>query len=210
MANTLSSQPNAQTFVLADIVEEVRAGKVRIPRFQRGLRWQWEDVRRLFDSILKGYPIGSFLFWQRQGPKAQIRIGSLTVDAPKGDALWIVDGQQRITSLVNALSALDGLDPRFSLGFDLKAKALRKPSERDPSHVIPLPVFFDLQKLILWFSEHKDLDPSLLNGASTSTVPHACSNSQELRPRRGLHVLRAVVPTPGLLVAIQRPVEPLC
>lgn len=57
--------PNATSYTIADLIELVLEGRLRIPRFQRGLRWQWEDARRLFDSIARGYPIGSLLFWAR-------------------------------------------------------------------------------------------------------------------------------------------------
>jgi len=40
----------------------VYRGHVRVPSFQRGLRWEASDVQDLFDSIYRGYPIGSLLF----------------------------------------------------------------------------------------------------------------------------------------------------
>jgi len=55
------SQPTAKTFSLIDLVAAASAGRLRIPEFQRPLRWQWKDVSRLFDSIVKGYPIGNLL-----------------------------------------------------------------------------------------------------------------------------------------------------
>jgi len=55
------SQSAAKTFTVVDLVAEALKGRIRIPEFQRPLRWQWEDVRRLFDSIVKGYPIGNLL-----------------------------------------------------------------------------------------------------------------------------------------------------
>ncbi|WP_407635669.1 DUF262 domain-containing protein [Lamprocystis purpurea] len=52
-----------------------------MPEFQRPLRWQWEDVRRLFDSIVKGYPIGNLLLWIRPAPQATIHLGELHIPA---------------------------------------------------------------------------------------------------------------------------------
>ncbi|HSG40673.1 MAG TPA: DUF262 domain-containing protein, partial [Thermoanaerobaculia bacterium] len=58
----------------------------------------------LLDSISKGFPIGAFLFWKGPAEAGRVSVGSFTVDAQaRPDALWVVDGQQRITTLVDAL-----------------------------------------------------------------------------------------------------------
>jgi len=52
-------------------------------------------VSRLFDSIVKGYPIGNLLLWTRPAPKAEVQLGALCIQA-RGfqDGLWVVDRQQ--------------------------------------------------------------------------------------------------------------------
>lgn len=109
---------------LSELVEAALNGRIRIPSFQRSYRWDRNDVTALFDSILRGYPIGSLLVWQRPAPAGSFTIAHLHIDAPAvGDAYWIVDGQQRITSLVGALTAnSETVDPRFRIYFDLKRK----------------------------------------------------------------------------------------
>lgn len=99
MATNLESRPTARTFDVEQLVDMAWRGRVRVPHFQRGLRWNWEDVKRLFDSILKGYPIGSLLLWTRRANAEVITLGALQLDAPEFDeAFWVVDGQQRLTS----------------------------------------------------------------------------------------------------------------
>ncbi len=62
----------------------------------------------------------------------------------------MVDGQQRITSLANALHEDGAADPRFSLAYDLdRREVVHRPNRTDP-RVIPLPVIFDLQRLVQW------------------------------------------------------------
>lgn len=152
MAEAPLTQPNATTFLIEELVGFVQEGRIRVPDFQRPLRWQWEDVRRLFDSILRGYPIGSMLFWSRGAPEATIQLGALVVKAPSlREALWVVDGQQRITSLANALSDAGSKDPRFALAYDLRSRSLGAPVEGDALS-LPLPVLFDLQRLLKWFA----------------------------------------------------------
>lgn len=152
------SQPNARTFTTEDIVAEVVAGHVRIPSFQRKFRWQWEDVRRLFDSIVKGYPIGDLLLWERKAPQEKIRLGTLEIDSPEGTAFYVVDGQQRVTSLASALTENGLDDPKFALVFNLEKQDFEKHEATNQSPLlVPLHVIFDLQKLLLWFAKNPDI-----------------------------------------------------
>jgi hypothetical protein len=116
------TRPRVESVLPSDLVEYAREGKIRIPSFQRSYRWERSDVTQLFDSIMRGYPIGNLLVWQRPAKAGQVVIGHLTIDAPAlGEAYWVVDGQQRITSLVGALTATsDTVDPRFRIYFDLE------------------------------------------------------------------------------------------
>lgn len=161
MAPSTISQPNAKTFNPEEIVTEVLAGRVRVPSFQRKFRWQWEDVKRLFDSIAKGYPIGNLLLWERHAGSGNIQMGALDIDAPAGTALYVVDGQQRVTSLANALTAEGSGDPRFSLTFNLENETFEKYEPGSPPNLVPLYVIFDLQKLLSWFADHPELKPFL-------------------------------------------------
>lgn len=51
---------------IKDTLENIARGRFVLPAIQRELVWAQEPDRmtRLFDSILRGYPIGTFLFWQ--------------------------------------------------------------------------------------------------------------------------------------------------
>lgn len=149
-------KPNARTFPLEDLIDEVLTGGVRIPEFQRPFGWQWEDVKRLMDSIIRGYPIGSVLLWARPAQEEKLNIGALQINASKRDvALWVVDGQQRLTSLANALNDEGFTDPRFGIAYDLSRQTFVKPVDGQ-AHVIDLPTVFDLQRLLKWFSQHPE------------------------------------------------------
>jgi hypothetical protein len=95
----------ADTRTVEDLVDLLRHGNVRVPSFQRPLRWEAEDVVALFDSIYRGYPIGSILLRRAAAEAARIEIGPLAIDAPETHAaLWVVDGQQRLTALTAGLA----------------------------------------------------------------------------------------------------------
>ncbi|PRQ06214.1 DUF262 domain-containing protein [Enhygromyxa salina] len=101
---TLPARPKAEVLTVGDILAQAQAGRLRVPSFQTGLRWKVKQVEELFDSILRGFPIGGLLLWQREAAAEQLAFGPLRVDAPAcADARFIVDGQQRVTALVGAL-----------------------------------------------------------------------------------------------------------
>lgn len=71
-------------FSLKEIAEwqlNIEESSVELPSIQRGFVWNPKQVEDLWDSLLRGYPIGSFLF------------------SRTGDKLYLMDGQQRATSI---------------------------------------------------------------------------------------------------------------
>lgn len=152
----LNVEPEAETFRLDQLVERVRAGRVRLPHFQRELKWGQADAVSLFDSIVRGFPIGSLLLWERPAPAALVTLGQVQFDAPEfSAALWVVDGQQRVTALLNALDRTAGQEGPFALVYDLRSRRVRaaKTHERDS---IGLPTLFDLPSVLRWTAEHPE------------------------------------------------------
>lgn len=157
MSTGLGTQPTATTLDVEQLAKWAWEGRIRIPHFQRPLRWQREDVMKLFDSIARGYPVGSLLLWRRHAPAETLQLGALRIEAPElPNALWVVDGQQRITGLANALHPDGQEDPRFRISYDLRRKIF-VPTPRDVEGiVIPLPVIFDLREVLRWFRDHPE------------------------------------------------------
>lgn len=137
----LPSPPRAENYSVAEIVADGRRGRLRIPSFQRPLKWSAEDVALLFDSLLHGYPIGSLLLWRGPPPPAgPAQLGPVTIPQPQHDDVrWVVDGQQRVVSLVAALSADGSSDPRFGLWFDAdEQRFLPRPRGAPSASMIPV------------------------------------------------------------------------
>ncbi|MFE5644180.1 DUF262 domain-containing protein [Rhodococcus sp. NPDC056516] len=143
---------------IQELVAHVHTGRIRVPEFQRSFRWGTEDVLALFDSILRGYPFGSLLLWKRAAPATPIRIGAIRIDAPAvADALWVVDGQQRITSLVNAVDPeASAADERFRIVYSLDQHRFISTRDQKTSLGIPLPALFDLSRAFAWLQENPD------------------------------------------------------
>jgi hypothetical protein len=141
-----------------DLVTEVRSGVLRIPPFQRGYKWEASDVTELFDSLMRGYPIGELLLWRQPAPAARLLVGPVSIDAPALDyALWVVDGQQRIISLVGALVAAEtSTDPRFRIYLDVEDGAFNSAGVRQQpsSSWVPVNVLLDPTELRRWLQDN--------------------------------------------------------
>jgi len=157
MSGGLDTRPTATTLNVERLARWAWDGRIRIPHFQRPLRWQRDDVIKLFDSIVRGYPVGSLLLWHRSAPTEMLQLGALRISADKSpDALWVVDGQQRIISLANALHPVGQSDDRFRISYDLRKKIFL-PTPRDAeAAVIPLSVIFDLREVLRWFADYPE------------------------------------------------------
>lgn len=107
------------------ITDEITKRKIYIPAIQRKFVWKDDQIYRLLDSIMQGYPIGTFLFWKVKkkiindkeysmydfikdyherdlfkNPLAALPFPSYSDD----ETVWaLLDGQQRLTSLYIAL-----------------------------------------------------------------------------------------------------------
>lgn len=99
------SQPKPDSKKYSDLIHEIEKGIIKVPKFQRDFVWSLEKTAKLLDSILKGYPIGTFIFWQTDERINEIKnIGNLELpETPDGTKVqYVLDGQQRITSLFAA------------------------------------------------------------------------------------------------------------
>ncbi|MCY3951439.1 MAG: DUF262 domain-containing protein [bacterium] len=94
-----------------NLVEDIDRGRIALPDIQRPFVWKPVQVRDLFDSMYRGFPVGTLMFWET-GAEAGIR----QIGGGDGDGvprLLIVDGQQRLTSLYSVLQGKPVLDARF-------------------------------------------------------------------------------------------------
>ena len=100
---------------VGDLVKDVRNGRIGLPDLQRPFVWKDNKVRELFDSMLKGYPIGYIMLWESpadyESKKSTIGDNSKTYEDPKE---LVIDGQQRLTALVAAMFAVKVKDKNFA------------------------------------------------------------------------------------------------
>ena len=99
------AQPKPSSKNYSDLISDIQKGIIKIPKFQRDFVWSIDKTANLLDSILKGYPIGTFILWRTDERINDIKnIGNLDIpDTPEGTKVeYVLDGQQRITSLYAA------------------------------------------------------------------------------------------------------------
>ena len=99
---------------IADTLLQIERHEIVLPAIQREFVWQPEQICTLFDSLMQGYPFGTFLYWkvkQEHNDRYQFydfvlnyherdrphcpRIGEM----PNRDVVAVLDGQQRLTAL---------------------------------------------------------------------------------------------------------------
>jgi len=95
-------------------IGEIQTNRYVLPAIQREFVWSAGQIENLFDSLIRGYPIGSFLFWKVLPEK----IGDFqfyrfmdryherdfthndSYSPPKvREVIAVLDGQQRLTAL---------------------------------------------------------------------------------------------------------------
>lgn len=99
---------------VADALSKIHRKAWVLPAIQREFVWNPDQIRTLFDSLMRGYPMGSFLLWGLE----KEQVGKFTfydfvtdyhelkapyapkANVPKGaDVIAVLDGQQRLTAL---------------------------------------------------------------------------------------------------------------
>ncbi|MES2074372.1 MAG: DUF262 domain-containing protein [Pseudomonadota bacterium] len=147
------------TITIRQLLQRITDGEIRVPAFQRDFVWDPDRVQFLMDSIFKGYPIGTVLFWRTKEKLSYDRdLGPFTLPEPKKEYPidYVLDGQQRLTSIFSTFQTELKQNPETGVKwtdiyFDLDAKPNAQDSQFlaldatdvKPNHV-PLRVLFDV------------------------------------------------------------------
>ena len=49
---------------ISEVINDIHSKKYLLPSIQREFVWSPEQIKMLFDSLMRNYPINSFLFWK--------------------------------------------------------------------------------------------------------------------------------------------------
>ncbi|WP_026411588.1 DUF262 domain-containing protein [Actinomadura oligospora] len=96
-----------EILLMEDLMTLIDEGKLRVPRFQRPFVWRPQQILDLFDSVERGYPIGSLLFWETHEEFATFEsIGGIEPrkqPVPGSAISYALDGHQRLSALYGTL-----------------------------------------------------------------------------------------------------------
>lgn len=117
---------------LATLFQRLESGEIRVPAYQRSFSWSNKQILRLIESVYKGYPIGTLVFWRTPKEVFETASPDITelpniperrVDSQGYPVTYIIDGVQRLSSLYNCLrwQAVDR-PSKFNVVFDLDSK----------------------------------------------------------------------------------------
>jgi hypothetical protein len=100
---------------IAEVVRGIQSIDYVLPAIQREFVWDAEQIEKLFDSLLRGYPIGSFLFWEvnpqnleefqfyrfmdNYHQRDQKHNQPINLAGRPTGVIAVLDGQQRLTAL---------------------------------------------------------------------------------------------------------------
>lgn len=106
-------------YELADYLKWTTSGKIQLPDFQRGYKWEDERIRQLLVTVLRGHPMGAVMLLATGND--QVRFKPRAVEgvnlANDIEADWLLlDGQQRLTSLTQAFTGQGVVNTKDSRG----------------------------------------------------------------------------------------------
>lgn len=129
------------SYALSHLVEDIKVGRIGLPDIQRPFVWSSAKARDLLDSMYRGYPIGTLMFWETGAEVGTRQIG--TEENDRTPQLLVVDGQQRLTSLFAVITGRQVLtksfdEKRIRIAFrpeDERFEVADAATDRDPEFI---------------------------------------------------------------------------
>lgn len=98
-------------YELSEYLEWTTSGRIQLPDFQRDYKWEDERIRSLLVTVLRGHPLGIVMLLKTGGDQVRFKpkpLAGVTNGTEPEPELLLLDGQQRLTSLTQALTG-DGV-----------------------------------------------------------------------------------------------------
>lgn len=155
MAIHIKNPPEAKPERISRLVTRIEQGDIKIPVFQRQFVWKPGQILELLDSIFRGYPIGSLLFWLSSEPLATERnLGDfeLPQTPDKYPRNYVLDGQQRLATIYGVLRWNGKPEDSniYNVSFDLKTNSFLPTQSPAPATHIPMNIIFDTKRFRLF------------------------------------------------------------
>jgi hypothetical protein len=110
---------------IGSLVKQVSSGEIRLPEIQRAYVWKPTQVAKLVESLYRGYPSGSLLFWRTsETPETRAVAANAPTVKPATLPLYLLDGQQRLTALHRVMND----HPQAQIVFNVDTQAFQNQS----------------------------------------------------------------------------------
>lgn len=106
-------------YKLSDYLQWMTRGTIQLPDFQRGYKWEEERIRSLLVTIVRGHPLGVVMLLRTGNDQIRFKprpIESVTLQGDVSPTYLLLDGQQRLTSLTQALTGTGVVATKDSRG----------------------------------------------------------------------------------------------
>lgn len=173
MKNSTSVTPSV--LYVDDLIVKVEKGALKVPAFQRSYVWGKKHVIELFESIYHGFPIGSVLLWQTE---TKIKTNNnFEVSSTSSSFHYILDGQQRLTTLYHCLNGKSGVDDIWKLYIDLEQETFLHLSTNEEIK----PCYFPISKVLNTLDFLKESQRLLIETKSELLVEKAQELANRIR-----------------------------
>ena len=176
--------------LLKNLIDDVEKGKIQLPDFQRG--WVWDDdrIKGLLASVSRGFPMGAVM---TLSAGSEIKFRTRPIEGVKPDEVgqaesFLLDGQQRLTSLYQSLRHPGAVDTHNNRGQRIKRwyyidmkKALNRDVDREEA-IVSVPenrletrdfgrqTVWDLSSPEKEYEQHMMPSESLMNPSSPKSL----------------------------------------
>jgi len=141
------SPPAPEVQYLPAIFRKIQGGDIRIPAFQRDFVWSYNQLLSLLESVYRGFPIGSILFWRVDSRILRVESSGETVfpNLPEKFPLsYVLDGLQRLSALYGCFHwQLVDCESPYNVLFDLdREEFVHYRKGTHPDHYLQLSKIF--------------------------------------------------------------------
>jgi len=153
MAIHIQNPPEAKPERISRLVTRIEQGDIKVPVFQRGFVWRQSQIIELLDSIYRGYPIGSLLFWlatEALATERDIAGFELPETPEKYPRNYVLDGQQRLATIYAVLRFQGPPESEsiYNVSYDLESQCFVQTSCPAPATHLPLNLLFETKRFL--------------------------------------------------------------
>lgn len=128
-------------YTLKKYLQKIQDGEIKIPVFQREFVWPTQDIIDFLNSLKRGFPFGNITVWSSDKNILDER-NEIIMDFRHGNddnlhntTLWVIDGQQRTTSLIATIALNNEYKATKNIIFSFDKNEFKKWEREDTNYI---------------------------------------------------------------------------